>query len=108
MQGSLVRQKDSPRYRIASLIDPRATSGDTAALRPRVQLKHLWTGLTPMLLLYFLYTVVRFTVRDRGPRYGLRHAYEVLRLERFLHIDMETNIQASALPHRWIILASNW
>jgi hypothetical protein len=108
MQGSLVRQKDSPRYRIASLIDPRATSGDTAALRPRVQFRHLWTGLMPMLLLYFLYTVVRFTVRDRGPRYGLHHAYEVLRVERFLHIDLETNIQASALPHRWIILASNW
>jgi PAP2 superfamily len=90
------------------LVDSRLESGDTIAARPPVQLKHLWTGLMPMLLLYFLYTVVRFTVRDRGPAYGVRHAYQILRLERLLHLNWEVNIQSFALPHHWFVLAANW
>ena len=44
---------------------------------PTIQVRQLVTGMAPMLLLYFLYTVIRFLVKDRGPVEGIRNGYNV-------------------------------
>ena len=36
------------------------------------------------------------------------HAGDILRLERWLHIDIELRFQRFALPHAWLIRAANW
>lgn len=64
--------------------------------------------MAPMLLLYFLYTVVRFLVKDRGPVDGIRNSYDVLDFERRLGFDWEVGIQNFLLPHEWIVKAANW
>jgi membrane-associated phospholipid phosphatase len=65
-------------------------------------------GLAPLLLLYALYSVVRFLVSDRGPIAGAHHARSVLHLERWLRIDLELGIQREVLPRAWLIHAANW
>ena len=61
-----------------------------------------------MLLLYFLYTVVRFVVKDRGPVEGIRNAYNILDLERRLGLDWEGSLQDFMLPHAWMVKFANW
>jgi len=64
-------------------------------------------GLAPLLILYALYSMVRWLVSDRGPVAGGRHAISVLNLERWLNIDWELGIQGWVLPHAWLIRAAN-
>jgi hypothetical protein len=59
-------------------------------------------------LLYFLYTVVRFLVKDRGPVEGIHNAYDILDLERRLGLDWEGGLQSVLLPHAWLVKAANW
>jgi len=80
---------------------------DRAAV-PASALGRLIRGMLPMVSLYIFYTLVRYAVRDRGPAYGLKNAYEVLRIESFLGLDWERTIQSVALPHRWLVIGANW
>ena len=66
---------------------------------PTIQVRQLVTGMAPMLLLYFLYTVIRFLVKDRGPVKGIRNGYNVLHLEERLGLDWEVSLQEVMLPH---------
>ncbi|MDQ2682280.1 MAG: phosphatase PAP2 family protein [Chloroflexota bacterium] len=70
--------------------------------------RQLLIGMAPMLLLYALYTVVRFLVKDRGPAEGIRNANDVLHLERRLGFDWEGAIQKVLLPHEWLVVVANW
>jgi hypothetical protein len=108
MQGSLTEPQSSGQYTYehALLIDTRSRAATSA--KGGSWQRHLISGMVPMLCLYVLYTLVRFIVRDRGPASGIAHAYDVLRLERFLRIDWEIDIQTFALPHHWLIVAANW
>src|SRR5690242_17161364 len=75
---------------------------------PTIQLRQLVAGMAPMLLLYILYTVIRFLVKDRGPVEGIRNGYEVLHLEQRLGLDWELSLQEVMLPHEWLVKAANW
>jgi hypothetical protein len=75
---------------------------------PSIRLRQLITGMAPMVLLYFLYTVVRFLVKDRGPVEGIRNAYDILDLERQLGLNWEVGLQNFLLPHSWLVVAANW
>lgn len=65
-------------------------------------------GLTPVLLLYAVYTLVRWAVSDRGPAYGPDHAASLLRFEETLRIDLEKPVQRFGIQHDWLITAANW
>ena len=65
-------------------------------------------GLTPVLVLYVLYTVVRWVVADRGPAEGPAHAASLLRFEDALQIDLEKTVQGFGARHDWLIQAANW
>jgi hypothetical protein len=75
---------------------------------PSVPVRQLVAGMAPMLLLYFLYTVVRFLVKDRGPVEGIPNGYHVLHLEQRLGFDWELSLQELMLPHHWLVKAANW
>jgi membrane-associated phospholipid phosphatase len=75
---------------------------------PRLRVRQLLVGMGPMLLLYGLYTIIRFLVADRGPVDGVANAYEVLHLEHRLGLGWETSIQQFTLPHEWLVVAANW
>jgi hypothetical protein len=65
-------------------------------------------GLAPLLVLYAVYSVVRWLVSDRGPVAGGDHARAILDVERWLGIDWERGIQRAVLPHSWLTHAANW
>src|SRR5215510_13350903 len=65
-------------------------------------------GLAPLLVLYAVYSLVRFLVSDRGPIAGGDHARSILDLERWLRIDWELGIQSEVLPRAWLTHAANW
>lgn len=65
-------------------------------------------GLTPVLVLYVLYTVVRWVVADRGPAEGPAHAASLLRFEDALGLDVEKGVQSFGVQHDWLIQATNW
>ena len=65
-------------------------------------------GLAPLLVLYALYSAVRFLVSDRGPIAGGHHAHSIIDLERWLRIDWEIGIQREVLPRAWLTHAANW
>jgi len=75
---------------------------------PSIRLRQLITGMAPMIVLYLMYTVVRFLVKDRGPVEGIHNAYDILDLERRLGLDWEGWLQSVLLPHAWIVKAANW
>ena len=75
---------------------------------PHLRLRQLVAGMAPMLLLYALYTVVRFLVRHRGPVDGIANAHEILHLEQRLGLGWETSIQQLTLPHERLVVAANW
>jgi hypothetical protein len=82
-------------------------SGKSRTL-PSIPVRQLVAGMAPMLLLYFLYTVVRFLVKDRGPVEGIRNSHHVLHLEQRLGFDWEVSLQEITLPHEWLVKAANW
>ena len=75
---------------------------------PQLRIRQLLVGMGPMLLLYALYTLVRFLLRERGPVDGVANAYAVLHLEQRLGLGWETSIQQVTLPHEWLVVAANW
>jgi hypothetical protein len=52
------------------------------------------------------YFLTRGLVHGRASA-ALRHADEILSLERALHLDPEHVIQQFALPHEWLLQAAN-
>jgi hypothetical protein len=60
-------------------------------------------ALGPLLILYLLYTMVRWAVVDRGEAVGDRNARYLLRFEAWLGIDLEHSVQRWALQHRELI-----
>jgi PAP2 superfamily len=68
----------------------------------------LVSGLAPVLLLYVLYSAVRFLVSERGPDVGFVNARRLLDLEERIGIAGERAAQAALLPHHWIVIGSNW
>jgi hypothetical protein len=66
------------------------------------------TSLAPVLVLYVIYTLVRWALADRGPALGPRNAARVLKIEEALHLDWERPIQSFGLHHDWLIQAANW
>ncbi len=66
------------------------------------------TALSPVLLLYALYTLVRWALTDRGPALGPRHADRLLAWETSLGLDWERPVQAFGLRHDWLVRAANW
>lgn len=71
-------------------------------------LKRVIAGIGPVVLLYVLYSVVRFLVADRGPDLGFSNARRLLDLEDRFGIAWERAVQTSLLPHRWVVQGSNW
>lgn len=61
-----------------------------------------------MFLLQATYSVVRLSVRRRGPIDGIRNARDVLDLEQRLNLDWERELQRISLPHELPITAANW
>ena len=70
--------------------------------------KRVVSGLGPVVLLYALYSIVRFLVADRGPDLGFSNAKRLLDLEDRVGIGREHALQAALLPHQWIVRGSNW
>lgn len=73
-----------------------------------VRARQVVSGMAPMLLLYLLYTVVRFMVKDRGPVDGIKNSYHVLNLEKRWGFDWEVGIQNFMLPHEVLVKIANW
>ena len=69
--------------------------------------KRVLTGLGPVVLLYVLYSVVRFLVADRGPDLGFSNAKRLLDLEDRFGIAWESAVQTALLPHNWVVRGSN-
>jgi membrane-associated phospholipid phosphatase len=65
-------------------------------------------ALSPVFLLYALYTLVRWALTDRGPALGPRHADRLLAWETSLGLDWERPVQAFGLRHDWLVRAANW
>ncbi|MEA2597328.1 MAG: hypothetical protein QOF01_3797 [Thermomicrobiales bacterium] len=70
--------------------------------------KRIAAALSPVLLLYVLYTIVRWALTDRGPALGPRHASRLLHWETALGLDWERPVQAFGLRHDWLVRAANW
>ena len=56
-------------------------------------------ALGPLLILYLVYTMVRWAVVDRGEDVGDRNARYLLRFEAWLGIDIERSVQQWVLRH---------
>ena len=74
---------------------------------PRPHGRRITASLWPVLLLYVIYTAVRWLVADRGPKVGGEHARWVLDFEQKVSLDWELRLQQWALHHDWIIQAAN-
>jgi PAP2 superfamily len=69
--------------------------------------RRIIASLWPVLLLYVIYTGVRWLVADRGPRVGGDHARSLLELEQKLSLDWELRLQQATLHHEWLIQTAN-
>lgn len=87
---------------------PRDRYRDTRDPNGPGPLRRILTGIAPVLLLYVLYTTVRWLVRGRGPVDGLRNARELLHIEERLGLAWELDVQRMSLPHEWLITLANW
>lgn len=85
-----------------------ATDGTAAPTAPGRASGRLLTGLAPVLLLYALYSTVRFMVAERGPDLGFVNARRLIDLEEQAGIAWERGVQSALLAHRWIVVGSNW
>jgi membrane-associated phospholipid phosphatase len=93
------------RYDVAGPIFLRpypSLAGPVAAAR------RIAAGLSPVVLLYALYTLVRWALTDRGPALGPGHAARLLRWENALGLGWERPVQAFGLRHGWLVRAANW
>jgi len=85
---TLERFQSSHRKAVATVPEERASDHHT-----------LVQSLGPLLILYLLYTMVRWAVVDRGEDVGDRNADYLLRFETWLGIDFEHSVQAWTLRH---------
>lgn len=85
---------------------PRAAT--QANMRDQPVWQTLLLGFAPLLALYILYSIVRWTVSDRGASIGDRNADWVLRFEHWLGVDWELAIQNRFLDHTRLIEAANY
>ena len=80
---TLERFQSTHRKAVATVPEERASEHPT-----------LVQSLGPLLILYLLYTMVRWAVVDRGEDVGDRNADYLLRFETWLGIDFEHSVQA--------------
>ncbi len=85
---TLERFQSTHRKAVATVPEERASEHPT-----------LVQSLGPLLILYLLYTMVRWAVVDRGEDVGDRNADYLLRFETWLGIDFEHSVQAWTLRH---------
>jgi len=52
--------------------------------------------------------LIRWLVAGRGPIVGETHAVWVLKVERWLRIDWELDVQRAALAQTWLVKTANW
>jgi membrane-associated phospholipid phosphatase len=71
-------------------------------------IRRLFAGLGPLLLLYAIYSVIRYLVADRGPALGLANADSIIDLEQRDGIFWEKGLQTATLSHHWFVRAANW
>jgi hypothetical protein len=71
-------------------------------------LRRLIVSLGPILVLYAVYSIVRYLVADRGPDLGLTNAVSLIDFEQRWGIDWEQGLQTASLPHHWFIRGANW
>lgn len=74
----------------------------------RFELRRILLGIAPIVALYIVYSIVRWLVKDRGPRIGPDNALDILNLEKWLLLDFEQSLQARLLEHVWLIKTANW
>jgi hypothetical protein len=72
--------------------------------RPVIELLAQLMLIVGAALLYFL--VRGLTESDVDS--ATAHAHDLLRVERWLHIDVEATVQRRVLERRWLVNASNW
>lgn len=70
--------------------------------------RRLVFSLGPIIVLYAVYSIVRYLVADRGPDLGLANAISVIDLEQRWGIHWELDFQTASLPHSWFIHGANW
>lgn len=70
--------------------------------------RRIIAGLSPVLVLYILYTGVRWLVAGRGPKLGGEHAERLLHLEGTLDLNWEYSLQQATLGHPWLVHAANY
>jgi hypothetical protein len=85
---TLERFQSTHRKAVATAPEERASEHPT-----------LVQALGPLLILYLLYTMVRWAVVDRGEDVGDRNAGYLLRFETWLGIDFEHSVQNWTLRH---------
>jgi hypothetical protein len=81
------------------------TKSITSVQRPSG--RRIIAGLWPVLVLYLIYTAVRWLVADRGPKVGGDHARALLNLEQKLSLDWELRLQHALLHHDWLVQIAN-
>ena len=72
--------------------------------RPVIELLAQLMLVVGAALMYFL---VR-GLTESNVESATAHAHDILRVESWLHIDVEAAVQRRVLEHRWIVNASNW
>lgn len=89
----------------------RSQTRQPAIIRDRIRysarLSVLVNALAPLLVLYGLYTIIRWSVIDRAALVGDYNAHKILDLERKLNIDWEVSLQSHLLPHNWLVWLVN-
>ncbi|HEY8447978.1 MAG TPA: phosphatase PAP2 family protein [Thermomicrobiales bacterium] len=85
----------------------RTTIRSPRQIPPSSVARRLVVGLSPLLALYVVYTLIRWLLASRGESVGVKHAMWLLDFERWLGIDWEQSLQQRALDHLWLIKAAN-
>lgn len=86
---------------------------DVPSIQPLVtdrvrSLTAMVSAFSPILLLYVVYTLIRWALADRGPVFGAKNATSLLNIETATHLDWEHGIQSYGLHHDWLVRAANW
>lgn len=77
------------------------------ASAPAAERQSFVQAIGPLLILYLIYTMVRWVVIDRSELVAERNALYVLRFERWLGIDFEHTMQSWALAHSHLLWVFN-
>lgn len=85
-------------------VAPRVRPADHAALRAALGVLFQLVLIVCAALLYF---GVRGLTQGSEPT-AIAHAHDLLRIERWLGMDVEVSLQRRVLEHRWMINIVNW